>query len=436
VRDSVVAIGALVKSFETADPARVVSAADKDDPLAKMHFEFALLKYGRAVQRMRSALESSSLQDRLLGCLLVFCFEALLNNRHAAIAHIVSGYGLLQDSLVENKPGDEACYGWLCTMKSGVDEELVDAFEHLDMQISTVYDARPPKVHESILEFSTTRWMPSYFRDLTEARKYLTIVQRRCHHFMAISWVTTKSMTLYRELVNPPFNVAVVTGCNIFSTPYEVPDEIRIQQVVYAEEIARWSKAFHHLFEKICFPGAQESRDYVVGTLLRIHAITTRIFVASTTITEEVLYDAFLPEFRLLLTLAKRIVATKKEPNKYSTGMRGFRIDLGIVAPLFLLLLRCRNGIMRREAISILRDWHPEAIWHHQLIAEIGNFIMETEEAGLDGGYIPESARAVITATCEGAGLNGAKHVLLQCCQRRGGPNGELKWHEKYITYT
>lgn len=49
---------------------------------------------------------------------------------------------------------------------------------------------------------------------------------------------------------------------------------------------------------------------------------------------------------------------------------------------------------MRREALGLLRSFpRREGVWDSLLVAEIGQRIMEFEEEGLEGEFIPESAR-------------------------------------------
>jgi hypothetical protein len=109
-----------------------------------------------------------------------------------------------------------------------------------------------------------------------------------------------------------------------------------------------------------------------------------------------------------------------------------FLLDLGLSVPLFLVLLRCRDPVLRRQAIEILRSWHVECWWDPLLIIAIGQFIMDVEEEGMVDGFIPESSRAILTAKSH---CPPDRVLLVQCVQRTAGPNGGLKWTEGFVRW-
>jgi hypothetical protein len=439
IHDSCVAIGALMKAIDINESMLESEASPSTVQMAKLHRQFALLKYGKAVKTMQETLVGAELRLVLIACLLVYAFENLVHNRHAALSHGMSGQRLLREWLTKYDqvtPNNRHLYS---PAPAVVDDELVEAFSHIDLQISTIYDPRPLETHRAMIRegFDVVHKMPSTFHDMSEAQGYLIVIMRRCHHFIATTWPSSKTQALNRafDLLPPEEDVIVTTGSNIWSTSYRVPDILRAEQKEFAEDISRWSAAFESLFEATRRPENINSRDHLVATLLRMHAITTAIVLEGILFIEELAYDAFLPKFQEIFDLSTIVVNSFRRKSGRTYKSAGFLLDLGISAPLYLLITRCRDHCLRANAIEILRGWHVEASWQPRLIAEIGDFMMDVEEEGNLDGFIPEKSRVVFTAVCEESQRETKYEAVLQCVQRYGGPSGGPVWHERRVFF-
>jgi hypothetical protein len=87
---------------------------------------------------------------------------------------------------------------------------------------------------------------------LADAGRYLTVVMKQTHHFLATTWHSTQPRTLVADFVTePPGTLLFVSGVNTHSTPYIVPDSLREEQKLYAEDVIRWSRAFEPLFRRV-----------------------------------------------------------------------------------------------------------------------------------------------------------------------------------------
>lgn len=425
----------MLKSLEpTADSGKLLPRPKEAPKMSTLHREFALLKYGKAVKSMRAVLVASEPRQTLIACLLIFCFEMLLNNRVPAIIHFISGQRLLmqwreREMLEKGRPPTSV----------ELEDDLCEAFNHLDLQISTISDQRSLKFHVDFLEegAKAVKLMPETFNDLIEARRYLVLIMGISHHFLATTWEATNTAGLSREfLLKSPGGIPVATGFNIFSTTNIVPVMLPAKQQRYANDISRWFRAFAPHSRNTRLPTVAGEREFHMATLMQIHGIATKISLAGVLFTEECSYDSFLPQFREMLDLIHIIVdAYQKRGGETSPGDNTFSLDLGIIPPLFLLLIRCRDRVLRRHTIAILKIWHAELCWHPRLIAEIGTFLLEVEEEGHPEGPIPETSRAVVTRICEDPGQIDNNAALLQLLQRRGGLNGEPVWKEKLVTF-
>jgi hypothetical protein len=157
-------------------------------------------------------------------------------------------------------------------------------------------------------------------------------------------------------------------------------------------------------------------------------------------IKDEMEYDKFNSRFQELVDLASVIVKLRQQRKKSNSWAGGPWIDIGLTPQLFVVVTRCRDPIIRRTAIKLLEGWYIEGIWDPALIAQIGLFIMEVEEEGLEdvdfgGGkkfIIPERARAVISRISEDSQKRSA---LIQCVLKSGGVDGGPVWREKYVEW-
>jgi hypothetical protein len=349
---------------------------------------------------------------------------------------------MLQDWLTKHHQSTLLDRGLRSPAPVTVDDELVGAFEHLDLQISTIYDARPIELHKTIIEEGryVIEHMPSTFSTLTDAQRYLTVVMKQSHHFFATTWQSTEPSSLVADFVTtPPGPLAIVAGVNTNSTSFIVPDFLRAEQKPYAEDVLRWSQAFEPLFQRTRLVEKIGSENYVTSALLKMHGLSTRILLEGILFTEEMSYDVFLPHFREMLELINVVVTAHHEntADHKTLGPGGFILGLGITAPLYLMCTRCRDRSIRRKGIEILRSWHSEACWDPILIAEICEFLMEVEEEDCPEGIMPERSRAVITRVCEAPDSGSGKHhALIQCVKRYGGPDGGPVWKERMVYWS
>jgi len=181
--DAVLALGAISRHADRRRNAidQFSSSAASNAPVGDERY--ALLRYDRALRSMRRAISrSDNIRLALVACLLVFCFESHLENQQSAITHAMSGVKLLRD-WQSNYPGltspaDKS------PAPSIVEDELIQSFARLDLQVSILLDVRTAEFHQAIVEESANalKGMPSTFKDVSEARSWAVQVMRlECH---------------------------------------------------------------------------------------------------------------------------------------------------------------------------------------------------------------------------------------------------------------
>lgn len=427
VRHAVVAIGALDKSRMIL--AASESSTRKSLPTRDMHREFALLQYNKSLQAMKSSICDTKTNPRrvLVACLLVVCLENIFSNKYLALSHALAGHRILQDWLMQHPHTLENMSGISSPAPSIIEDELVLVFGKLDLQISCKYDPRPSKEHIISKQHTTTTIdsMPPTFSNPKEAKVFFDVVMRRAHHFISCALITSNSAALSRPFESiPPTDTSVTIGTNMHSTTNIITDQITAEQIEYAAEVSRWSQAFQPVFRRLQHTTDHRSRDALL--LLRIHYLATKIIVAAVVFEEETSYDQFAPEFREIVHLIK---LSQKYNN---TWARAMSFELGLASPLFLVTTKCRDRLLRREAISIMRSLPDEGSWDPEVVAILATWLMEVEEEGVLSEVIPETSRAIISRVSD---IPKGREALFQCIQRKGGPNGEPIWKEKLVRW-
>ena len=116
-------------------------------------YRFALTQYGIAVSQMRENLVAGEkgLNDALIACLLVVCFECIQGNYFSALTHVVSGHKIFKDWLDSNnkrlKTNASPTFQRNSFSDTIVEDELVTAFNRMDLQIMNYIDPRPASIH-------------------------------------------------------------------------------------------------------------------------------------------------------------------------------------------------------------------------------------------------------------------------------------------------
>ncbi|KAL2841010.1 hypothetical protein BJY01DRAFT_217922 [Aspergillus pseudoustus] len=107
----------------------------------------------------------------------------------------------------------------------------------------------------------------------------------------------------------------------------------------------------------------------------------------------ETRYDAFLAGFQQSVDLARELLTTAEYP--VPEPIPTFSVNMGIIAPLFWCGFKCRDWLVRQEALILLRRWRrQEGIWSTDTTARVLARVIEIESAGLaPGDAIPEASR-------------------------------------------
>jgi hypothetical protein len=148
------------------------------------------------------------------------------------------------------------------------------------------------------------------------------------------------------------------------------------------------------LFENMLQQGSYYETDfetYRLALLLRLQHTIAWTLVSSYGPRREMAYDDFLSQFQQCVALADDVVAHER----YAEWLKAtFTPEIGIVPVLYIIGVKCRHPIVRREVLNILRRHQiREAVWNSILAARVVERVIEIEEG--------ESSEAQLTQSME-----------------------------------
>lgn len=324
---------------------------------SEVHHRYALSQYSKALKGVRESvsLGEDSLRTTLIASLLIFCFENFHGDVRLALANVRSAQELMHNWL-ESKGGSATPRGFSPTPYV-IEDELVHAFAKLDVHLLSWIDVPTPASTPTYC-VPDAQSLPTEFCSILEAKYYFDIIATRIFHHLAI--VQEDKERAIRSLPTPPpdadqFSKEDFTGVEV--------------------ELLQWISAFEPLLKHSRSSGGE--KDFTGATILSIHAKTLEISVrgAKFETSGPSPYDVFLPEYCEIVSLCQ---AAADHPR----FVRSYVYDAGIVPVLFLVVVQCRDTLVRREAIAVLKAAYPrrEGLWDSMMVARIGEVLMRAEE--------------------------------------------------------
>ena len=157
------------------------------------------------------------------------------------------------------------------------------------------------------------------------------------------------------------------------------------EQRLHLEECLRWAEAYKALRRRLTL--TQESPDYINAIYLWLRHRTGYIALACSQSANQIVYDAYTDDFRQIVQIAKVL---HTQPSNTAV----FTFDLRYIPQLYFTAIRCRNRVIRRQAIELLLSRpYREGVWDSLVAGKMATTVMEFEEEGLEGNHIPEDKR-------------------------------------------
>ncbi|KAK6840754.1 sugar transporter [Apiospora arundinis] len=325
-----------------------------------------LLHYNRAIQLLLDQKTEDSTETTaitLLVCYLFTCFEHLAGCDVQAMKHLRGGVELLRrtnPAILENNTDayDDANPSGVHTLIRHIARQI----RRLDMQAVTfLLDWTPADIQEFFM-FQ----LPSCktgFRSLDEAADHLQILIAR--------------VMILRNMEHQNFPDAV-----------RMPPPIQSLKDAVLGQLDTWSRLFENMLLQRESGGGLDAADsefHGLVSMLRLQHTAVWTFLRSYGDGGEMDFDEFLPEFRYCVDLADRLASAHE---RYSGSLTPtFTPEVGIVPVLYLIGVKCRHPVVRRQVLSILRRQPTrEAVWDSMEAAKVVERVIEIEEGGLENG--------------------------------------------------
>lgn len=239
-----------------------------------------------------------------------------------------------------------------------LEEALIQTFVRLDGQ--GLFFGMIPGIPPLIWDIHESHHLPipDSFPDFATAH--------RCWDFLM-----DRALQFYRRTL---FNRAYAPSSS------EAPAQLARQHASYIRQLSEFDKAFQPILASAVEPSGAISNP--AALVITLYQKITVITLAAVRTDSEMVYDSFLPDFQYITrTCASLMLA--KDNTKFPRNTR-FSFDVGVVPPLHVTATRCRDPVVRREAIDLLfASPRQEGMWDGVLTARIGKWMTSCEEDGL-----------------------------------------------------
>jgi hypothetical protein len=365
IRHALIALSAAHARFE-ADAANNQLVQSAIDP------NFILRHYNESIKQLKLHLsrDPRSLDYALLCCLLFISMECIYGNRFLVIDHLQNGLNMLKSSLVQDGEKDASSNA----VAKSIRQEVRPLFHRLDAQTTLMGFSGSSLFNNTDKLFTLS--VPRSFDSLEHAKRSLDLL-------VASSLGFIRTIHDGKHAENGSISLAG-----------------RTLQIHLLSEYSIWKNSMAN-FVKACNIFTKEDNRFEKS--LRLQHTASFIWLARCTELEESGFDAYLPEFASIVKWSRALIAPSPETHESClhtklaaltvTNVPRFSLNMGYIPPLYLVAIKCRDPITRREAISILEETNGrEGLWDARLHAKVARRWMEVEESSV---LIYEGAKTV-----------------------------------------
>ncbi|KAH7354523.1 hypothetical protein B0T11DRAFT_246245, partial [Plectosphaerella cucumerina] len=354
VRHALLGLSSLCETYE--------SQGFKDDQDKRV--QFALQHYNKAVGLLANSLSARQprLEVVLASCLIFVWFEFMRNDLDAGLRHFKGGLMILDSFRQPNKPDTSS--------SQMIDESLLRSFSRLKIHAAIYGSPSFEFVTEG--DESIRRGVPASFSSIEGARESLHTLLDTVTRFL-------------RGIGDPNF-LATTQTPPLGLSPHAL--EATCESLLC--QLRSWHRAIKNspasIFE------SQNPRHTAAMCHLHMCHKTVTILLETLFTQSQMIYDRYDSCFDRILTLAEQLIQ-----NSQHMGRIIF-FDMGVMAPLFYVVLKCRNLDLRRKGLSLLR-LAPcrEGMWYREDTIAYAEWKIGIEERGRgqlsEAEALPESAR-------------------------------------------
>ncbi|OQV02067.1 Fungal Zn2-Cys6 binuclear cluster domain-containing protein isoform 2 [Cladophialophora immunda] len=333
---------------------------------------FALVQYNKAIKYLQPRLMASdrtSLRLCLLSCIAFIHLEFFRSHYQTARSHLEHGLRML-DCLeaLSSSNSHEGVDGR--PNRSFIDDWIVRNLRGLYVQ-SMLFGQQPPRPwtvvdgSKHILEIAT-------FSSAHQAREYMELLLLRIC-----------------RLTEPHARQSPTPSDGTCSPPCQPKD--------VARDLQAWKSIHDRTMAKL--RSTMNGLEVFAHRLLCVYHTMAEIMVATTGCDPrgESRFDHQTARFTAIVaqTLDLRHIAlTSKVRQKFfgtEEGLSHSIADMGLMAPLFYVAVKCRVHCLRVQAIRLIADVpRKEGIWDATLVAQIARKVMAVEEADIGSSDVSD----------------------------------------------
>ena len=307
----------------------------------------------------------------LIASLLIYCIESLLGNVHSASIHAARSIGLLYTWRHQHAVSGKS----LCA-QDAFEQDLYPAFPGLDIQALLHLDDRPRNVHlgfQIYLDYSS-HCFTSKLTSLNDGAEACQLLLRRNLHFIAAWRITDEYPHIASSLDHLVGNGQV--WWSIALGPLKIPPSKRMEQKSCLEDIATYTASLNELQQQHSSE-SESSMAFSVYSTCRIHTAMNKILMTAACLPLRASWDSLMPDFLEIVNLCENLY-----PQVSSAGGTTYGFDVGLIVPLAVVAIRCRELWLRKKAIVLLlsRPGYREGIWDAEAMGHVCEWILEIED--------------------------------------------------------
>ncbi|GFF25559.1 hypothetical protein IFM61606_09490 [Aspergillus udagawae] len=345
VWDAINAISALFENPDLcSDPVRLRQNDNKSQGLRPSHSD-ALRWYSRSLATMRRQIDRGSVDMNvaLISCILFICIEMVQGQVEEALRLYQQGVSLI----FELRAGGTRM--WSCTDFALLQDTIFPIF----LRLGTIAQRVSGFPVSSLLDEMQGRTEIT-FSSLSSAR-------------LAMAALAAEGM-IFQRTAEKHF-ATNGHGCAI-------PPALKSKQEDLQKRLAKWHHAFTNLVNS---SDPSELPISVTSLLLSFHAVTSIVTAVSTEHLETA-YDAFLPQFQLIVEQSAVHLEASAGPNGRQPP---FTFEMGPGLSLLMTVIKCRDPWLRRRALGLLRKAPPvQALYKCPPGATLAEAFINCEESG------------------------------------------------------
>ena len=309
------------------------------------HRRYAEKQHQKALEAARSLIASAGAEDidRILSaCVIFIIFEGVRGDYQAASTHMDSGRAIVAQNTQRYTKKDR---------RKDL-AEIEQTLARLDLSAICFSDYSSPYKY-TLTEFyeSCPSLTPGRFEDVGEAQASFINLCR---------WLFLIGFGIENEELNGDMPTLA---------------KYQVEKIKCSELIEEW----HCHFEEVVARAVDKESPVIPN--LRCWYAVVQVTCKSERYGPETRYDRFTYLFEEILRHAKQVSDKLLQGGEQA---QTFSYDFGFLVPLYLCATRCRDPLLRRRAIALLRS-HPrqEGVWGSTAAAAVAEQWVAVEEEGL-----------------------------------------------------